>query len=80
MPKEYRTLYGSKSPNTCAFCYKKKLSLTPKQMRQKQCLKKDCHYLVKVPHRIWEEREATKAVRKARKEKLEAMYKEVTNG
>ena len=76
--KEYRTLYGSTSTNSCAYCYKHYKALTPKQLKTKKCLEKQCSALQRCEHPYWEQREKRKEQRAARKERLEAKYKEVT--
>lgn len=78
--KEYRTLYGSSSANSCAYCYKHHKALTPRQMRTKKCLEKQCSALKRCEHPYWVQREKKKEQRVARKERLEAMYKEATSG
>lgn len=71
--KNRRTLYGSRSENTCAYCGVHKKALTVKQMRGKQCLAKQCSALIKCDHPFWEERGGRKEMRKRRKERLNAM-------
>jgi len=72
--KVRKTLYGSESSNTCAFCAYHGRSLTPRQMKQHECLGKQCKALIKHPHPYWDNREKSKELRKARKERLEAQY------
>ena len=76
--KEYRTLYGSTSDNTCAFCCKHYLSLTPRQLKTRACLQKQCRYLIRHEHRFWDERDNRKVMRKARKRRLEEQYTAAT--
>lgn len=76
--KVYRTLYGSASDNTCAFCCKHFLSLTPRQLKTRKCLQRQCRYLIRHEHRFWDERDTRKAMRKARKRRLEEKYAAVT--
>lgn len=76
--KRYRTLYGSTSDNTCAFCCKHFLSLTPHQLKTRECLRKQCSYLIRHEHRFWEERDQRRAKRKVRKQRLEDQYKTAT--
>ena len=78
--KEYRTLYGSTSANSCAYCYKHHKALTPRQMKTKKCLEKQCSALKKFEHPYWVQRGKKKEQRVARKERLEAQYKEATSG
>ena len=75
--KEYRTFYGGRSSNTLAYCHYHHLSLTPEQLKQKQCLKRQCGALQKFDHPYWKKREESKQKRKERKERLEAKYREV---
>lgn len=75
-PKVRRTLYGSETTNTAGFCCKHYRSLTPNQIVTRQCLGKDCRYLVRHEHPFWEERAAKRKQRKDRKAKLEARYQE----
>lgn len=74
--KEYRTFYGSTSSNTLAFCHKHKLSLTPKQLKQKQCMRKQCNALQKFEHAYWDKQDEKKQMRKERKQKQEEKYME----
>lgn len=79
--KVRRTLYGSSSANTCAYCAIHKCSLTPRQMENKKCLSKHCTALVRAEdHPFWGQREARKAKRLERKQRLERMYEECTGG
>ena len=79
--KVRRTLYGSSSANTCAYCAIHKCSLTPRQMENKKCLAKHCTALVRAKdHPFWGLREERKAKRLERKQRLERMYAECTGG
>ena len=69
--KKRRTLYGSATANTCAFCALHGRALTPTQMKKHECLRKKCTALIKHEHPIWIEREKKKEVRRARKQRLE---------
>lgn len=67
-------LYGTESNNICAMCSLHCTGITAKQMRQKECLKKQCRYLVKIEtHEYWAQRERAKAKRKNRKEEFKKM-------
>lgn len=70
-----RTLSGW-STNTCAFCAYHGRALTPRQMKQHECLGKNCDALVKHEHPFWEYREKSRAMRRERKERLERMYQD----
>lgn len=76
--RSYRTFFGSYSPNSCAYCWKHHLALTPKQLKKKRCLEKRCDALSRCDHPYWEQREKRKKQRSERKERLENLYKEVT--
>lgn len=71
---ERYTFYGSKSANTLAYCHKHHKALTPKQLKQKQCLAKQCNALQKYEHPYWDKRDERKANRKARKARLNELY------
>lgn len=61
-------LYGGHSNNCCAYCKLHKVSMTVKQMKNKDCLKKQCWHLEKNgSHPIWHQRECLKQKKKARK-------------
>lgn len=65
-----RGLYGSEfdKHKACAYCRHHGCYLTVKQTRQRECLKKQCHYLQKnEAHDWWRQREAAKQKRKAKK-------------
>ncbi len=73
-----RTFWGSESNNVCAFCWKHRLYLTPKQMKARHCLTYHCDALQRCDeHRLWAKRDERKENRKSRKEKLEARYREI---
>ena len=74
--RTYKTFYGSVSSNSCAYCWKHHKALTPKQLRRRGCLAKQCDALDRCEHPYWVTREKRKEQRIARKERLEAMYKE----
>lgn len=75
-----RTFYGSESSNTCAFCAFHGKSLTPKQLKQKGCLGKNCTALIRHEHPYWDAREGRKAARKERKKRLEQEYRKAIGG
>ena len=69
--EEKMCLYNTQSKNVAAWCSYHHCHMTVKQMRCKECLKKQCHYLKKnEEHEYWRQREATKQKRKERKERL----------
>ena len=68
-----QTLYCGKSNNCCAYCNLHKCHMTVKQMKKKECLKKQCWHLKKNPdHQFWHQRDTVKSKKKARKEMLNA--------
>lgn len=78
--KVRKTLYGSESSNTCAYCCYHHYSMTPKQLRKKECLKKNCKFLLKHEHTFWKLREHRKELRKSRKLMVEQRYRMVVEG
>lgn len=61
-------LYGTESDNVCAYCRRHQKGLTVRQVRKKECLTKNCWYLVKYEqHEWWNQRRLTKERRKANK-------------
>lgn len=71
---KHTTLYNTKARSPCAYCKLKKCSLTAKQIKSKQCLKKDCFHLVKYDHEFWRQRERAKAKKKANKQINELLF------
>lgn len=66
-------LYGSEfdKSRACAFCRHHSCHLTVKQVRQHECLAKQCWYLDKNEnHDWWRQREVIKQRRKERKETI----------
>lgn len=64
-------LFNTHSDNVAAYCRYHHCSMTVKQMRCKNCLAKQCHYLVKnEDHQYWKQREMTKQKRKDRKQMI----------
>lgn len=66
-------LYGSifDKSRACAFCTHHRCYLTVKQVRQHNCLGKQCWYLQKnADHDWWRQREVAKQKRKARRNKI----------
>ena len=69
-----KTLYNCYSDNCCAYCKLHGCSMTVKQMKKKECLKKQCFHLQKNEnHDIWRQRERMKEIRKERKLALAAI-------
>lgn len=66
-------LYGSEFDKcrSCGYCHLHHKYLTVKQLKQHDCLSKQCWHLQKnEEHCWWKQRESTKQKRKARKEKI----------
>lgn len=64
-------LFNTNSDNIAAYCKHHKCGMTVKQMRCKNCLGKQCHYLIKnEEHCYWRQREITKQRRKNRKQSI----------
>ena len=75
----YKTFDGSCSANSCAYCWKHHKAITPRQLRSRKCVERQCAALWRSPdHPYWIKREKRKEQRAARKERLEKMYEEVT--
>lgn len=66
-----KTLYNGCSSNCCGYCNLHQCGITAKQMRSKECLKKQCWHLVKKEdHPYWKQREAMKQKRINRKQAI----------
>ena len=64
-------LFNTCSNNVVGYCKYHHCYMTVKQMRHKECLKKQCFHLQKNDtHQYWHQREVTKQKRKDRKFKL----------
>lgn len=71
-------LYGTHSDNICVICKFHSVGLTVRQLKNRECLKKQCHYLVKnETHDYWRQRAVTKQRRIDRKERLYGGIKNV---
>ena len=69
-----KTLYNCYSDNCCAYCQRHQCAMTVKQMKCKDCLNKQCKYLIKKEgHYYWRQREFMKQKRKERKARLNAL-------
>ena len=65
------TLNGTYSDNCCGYCRRHAVCLTVKQLKGRECLKKNCWYLVKYQdHQWWHQREMLKAKKKQRKDDM----------
>lgn len=67
----YETLYKNNESNRCAaYCKKHECHMTVKQIKNRECLAKQCYHLEKdLTFPYWRQREAMKQKRKARKER-----------
>lgn len=64
-------LFHTFSDNCCAYCKYHNCSVTVKQMKAKDCLRKQCKHLVKNDnHSYWKQREVMKKKRKDRKQAI----------
>lgn len=63
-----RGLYNTEiSERRCTgFCWKHRCYVTSTQLKQKQCLKKQCDALERYEHEFWRQRELIKIKRKNR--------------
>ena len=67
-----KRLFNSESNNCCGYCKYHLANLTVKQMRAKECLQKECRYLVKnESHSYWKQREIIKQKKKIKKQILD---------
>lgn len=65
---KYKTLYGTVARSPCAYCKKHNCSLTWKQVKTRECLRKQCWYLKKYDHEVWKQRDLIKQRKKANKQ------------
>ena len=66
---KHTTLYNTVARSPCAYCKKKCVSLTWKQVKTKKCLSKKCWYLKKYEnHEVWKQRALNKEKKKANKQ------------
>lgn len=64
-------LFNTQSDNIAAYCRYHKCGMTVKQIRCKNCLGKNCWYLVKnEEHSWWKQRETMRKKRQDRKKRL----------
>lgn len=66
-------LFGTCSENCAGYCRLHQCGMTPKQIKHKECLAKNCWHLEKKEHEWWHQRERAKAKRVARKENIKMM-------
>jgi len=67
-------LYGTCSENCAGYCKLHHVGLTVKQIKNKDCLAKNCWHMQKNEnHEWWQQRERMKTKRNARKERIRMM-------
>ena len=71
---KHTTLYNTQARSPCAYCKKKRVSLTYKQVKSKKCLQQNCWHLVKYDHEVWRQRELKKQRKKANKQINELLF------
>lgn len=62
LPSLYNTEITEK--RAVGYCHRHHCYITTKQIKQKECLSKQCHHLEKREHEFWRQRELTKLRRK----------------
>lgn len=65
LPSLYNTEISEK--RAIGFCQRHHCYVTSTQLKQKQCLSKQCYHLEKREHEFWRQRELTKQRRRNRK-------------
>ena len=70
---KHMTLNNTVARSPCAYCRKKCVSLTYRQVKSKKCLKKNCWHLVKYDHEVWRQREL-KNQRKKENKHLDELF------
>lgn len=66
-----KTLYNGISKKCAAYCKKHHCGLTTKQLKGRECLRKECwHFMKNEEHPYWKQRRAIANKRKARKQAL----------
>lgn len=59
-----KTLYDTCSDNCCAYCKYHRCGVTVRQLRLKECLRKQCRHLqINAEHQYWQQREIKKEKR-----------------
>jgi hypothetical protein len=65
-------LFGTHSDNIAGYCKLHRCGMTVKQIKGRECLKKQCWHLEKnESHQWWRQRDLTKQKREARKHMFE---------
>ncbi len=69
-----KTLYDTCSDNCCAYCKYHRCGVTVRQLRLKECPRKQCRHLqINTEHQYWQQREIKKE-KKNRKKRLLEQY------
>ena len=70
------SLYNTqiKEKRCIGFCWNHHCYLSSTQLKQKECLKKQCNALERYEHEFWKQRELTKMRRKNRKELADGIF------
>lgn len=75
-------LYGSyiNVSRVCAVCHRHGgVALNYNNVRNRECLKKNCRYFEKMEHPIWDQRANEKKKKQTKKQRLEAQYNAIVN-
>jgi hypothetical protein len=73
-------LFHTESKNVAAYCKYHKCGMTVKQMKCKNCLGKQCYYLVKnEQHDYWRQRSVIKQKRIERKNEINMYIESILN-
>lgn len=68
LPSLYNTEITEK--RAVGYCNRHHCYITSTQIKQKECLSKQCYHLEKREHEFWRQRELTKLRRKNRKDRI----------
>ena len=63
----HKTLNNSYARSPCAYCKLHKCSLTVKQVKQRNCLGKQCWHMNRYEHEWWKQKQALKEKKKQNK-------------
>ena len=76
-----KCLFNTVSDNCCAYCKLHHCSMTVRQMKEKECLKKQCWHLEKNElHQYWKQREVMKKRRNNRKKAINEYVNSIKGG
>lgn len=79
MPK-YKHPLGGPPGKVVGYCRYHKCTITVPQLRQRECLRKECWALKKQAHPYWEQRDVSREKRAARKKKQQAVMHSLKGG